>query len=205
MFRRVILAAENRLLERWLGVNTRASARDTPGTVEHQYYATIPYRAIFRILNLAQIEPTDIFVDIGCGRGRVLSCAATMKLGGVIGIDDDAQLCADARKNLGRRDGGNVRAEVIQGRAEDFDYSAGNVFFLFNPFGPSTLNQVLARIEQTLAQRSIKIIYVNPVYDSVLATTPWLRRFLDIRPLPFLDPELRVTFWRSRQANSTDF
>lgn len=199
MLRKIILAVENRLWERWLGVDTRAHPTHRHGTTEHQYYATLPYRALFHILRSARIGRSDVFVDIGCGRGRVLRCAARTRIAGVIGIEDIRELCEDARKNLGRIRHPRVSARVIHGRAEDFDYGSGSVFFLFNPFGPATLRRVLAEIEPTIANRPIKIIYANPVYDAVLAETPWLERFLDFRPLPILEPELRVTFWRSRE------
>ena len=54
---------------------------------EQHYYATVPYRAIFRILTFLSLKPSDVFVDLGCGKGRVVCCAATYDIAEAIGIE----------------------------------------------------------------------------------------------------------------------
>jgi len=192
------MAAENLMWETRLGIVTRRLGEKKHKTTEHQYYATIAYRAMFRVLRMAELQPDDVLADIGCGKGRVLCCAATINIARVIGIEDVPHLCAIARKNLQQMRGRRAAWEVLDGCAEDFDYSRANVFYLFNPFGPVTMRKMLARVEKLTSQREIKIIYANPAYDSVMAEAPWLERYLTFRPTPRLEPKLWVSLWRSK-------
>ncbi len=69
----------------------------TSGVVEVQnqdsvHYATFSYHTIFHILNHLKFNKSDIFIDLGCGKGRVLCCAAQFKLGKVIGVELDKKI-----------------------------------------------------------------------------------------------------------------
>ena len=50
---------------------------------------------------------------------------------------------------------------------------------MFHPFGPQTLSAVLSRLEQGLQTnpRHLRIVYVNPVHESVLKETEWLEPY----------------------------
>jgi SAM-dependent methyltransferase len=196
MFRRAIVKAENYWWERRLRVDTRGIAG--AGTDEHQYYATLSYRALFRILRLADLQPDDVFVDLGCGKGRVLCCAAISNVARVIGVDDVPELCGVARRNVLAMAQPHAPVEVVQGRAEALDYRQASVLFMFNPFGPETIGQVVRKLGLSAAGRSVKLIYANPVHDDALAGTSWLERYLSVRPRRLLEPKLEVSFWRSK-------
>jgi tRNA G46 methylase TrmB len=64
---------------------------------------TLSYADIFAILNRLSLIPDDALIDIGCGKGRVVCCAARFPLREVIGIEHSR---SDAResKRLARRD-----------------------------------------------------------------------------------------------------
>src|SRR5689334_19465270 len=62
-------------------------------------YSTFAYSAINRILDELSLTPDDVFIDIGCGKGRVVCCAARRGIKQVIGVDIDEELCATARSN----------------------------------------------------------------------------------------------------------
>jgi hypothetical protein len=55
---------------------------------------------------------------------------------------------------------------------------------LFNPFGPDTLTEVLRRLECGLRiwPRPVRIAYVNPTHDDVLAESGWLARYDKWKP-----------------------
>jgi SAM-dependent methyltransferase len=110
------------------------------------------------------------FIDIGCGKGKVVLVARLQKLidgnaSSYIGIDFDGELIEIARDNSSRLfgdEGEFIHADVI-----DFDFrqwSSGLVFFLYNPFDQEVLSKLLLRLNDL----SAIIIYVNPVHRNLL-------------------------------------
>jgi predicted RNA methylase len=201
------LKVENVLYEYRLGISTRGlfafASRDW-SREEHIYYGTSPFRGIFQILDSLVLTGTDVVVDLGCGKGRVLCCAALYDVQQVIGVEDTEELCHVARNNLRRLRRKRTQAMVVHGKAEDFDYTQGTVFYMFHPFGPSTLRAVVAHMSQALQHRfrSIRIVYVNPKHDSVLEEADWLERYAQ---WPAGTPASRfvtypVSFWRLQQG-----
>lgn len=199
------LRVENALYERRLGISTHGLYNWSPGdwsNKEHLFYYATSYRRIFRILDALRLGPNDTFIDLGCGKGRVACCASFYPVREVIGIDDVPELCEVAEKNLSRVRGRLAPARILRGRAEQFDYAAGTVVYMFHPFGPQTLSAVLARVELGLLRnpRDLRVVYVNPVHESVLWETDWLElydRWPSHRRLwtEVLHP---VSFWRLR-------
>jgi precorrin-6B methylase 2 len=200
-----LLRVENALYERRLRVSTRGLYGFTSGDWigrEHIYYGTVPYRGILRIMDALALGRSDVVVDLGCGKGRVLCCALLYDVTQVFGIEDTKELCEIARNNLRRMRGKRAPAKVINGKAEDFDYSQGTVFYMFHPFGSSTLSTVLSAIDRSLqdAWRFIRIVYVNPVHDSVFEATGRFERY---EHWSAVGPSSRsvgyaVSFWRCR-------
>lgn len=171
---------------------------------EHLYYYATPYRRIFRILKALHLRPSDTFIDLGCGKGRVTCCASLYPVREVIGIDDVQALCTTAENNLKRLRGKRAPARILHGKAEQFEYTAGTVIYMFHPFGPKTLAAVLSRIQMGLRinPRDLKIVYVNPVHEYVLQETKWLELY-DRWPMPrHLSTNFMhcVSFWRWRDA-----
>lgn len=94
----------------------RLSVR-TRGVIDVQHsdayhYATMSYRTIFQVLDHLQLGPHDSFVDIGCGKGRVLCCAARQSLRRVVGVDLSAELVQQARANAQSLRGRRSAVEV---------------------------------------------------------------------------------------------
>jgi hypothetical protein len=114
-----------------------------------------------------------------------------------------AELCEKARENVKQLRGRQANVNIIQGKAQEFDYNRGSVFYLFNPFGPVTLKEVLSKIGEAVARhrKPIKIIYVNPVYESVLSEVPWLERYIQMDRITALTPGLKASFWRPRESD----
>ncbi len=199
------LKIENAFHEYRMGISTRGLYGFAPGDwshEEHIYYGTVPFRGIFRILDFLDLKNTDVVVDLGCGKGRVLCCAAMYSVQQVIGVDDTRDLCDVALNNLRRLSRKRAPAAVIHGKAEQFDYSLGTVFYLFHPFGPNTLRSVISRMSIGLRQipRLARLAYVNPRHDSVLKDTGVLERY---EHWAHQTPQSRfvcypVSFWRFR-------
>ena len=133
-------------------------------------YGTFAYRSLNRILGQLEWNSDDVFVDIGCGKGRVLACAALYPIKKVIGIDLDEKLCEQARANADSMRGRRAPIEVVHIPAQEYDYRECTKFFLFHPFGAKTLAQVMESIQQSIRDnpRKVDLIYLNPVHEHVL-------------------------------------
>jgi cyclopropane fatty-acyl-phospholipid synthase-like methyltransferase len=174
----VFSAAErvrNLVWERRLDVSTRGVvAVDHP---DASLYAAMHYVSINRALAALELWPDDVFVDIGCGKGRVLCCAARSRVAKVVGVDLSEEFCEQARQNARRVRGLRAPIEVTTGLAEEFDYSECTAFFMFSPFGPDTMRKVLSKIHADRGQRPVRIAYAHPAYPAPFAEQAWLERY----------------------------
>lgn len=162
-------------------------------------YAYVAYGSIFRILDRLQLRTEDVFVDIGCGKGRVVCCAATLAPRKVVGIDVEASLCEIARANAASLRGRRAEVEIVNLPAQQFDYRECTAIFLFNPFGENTLRETLASVERSIAEkpRKVRLAYVNPIHENVLRDSrvfsyaeTWERR-------PISRDKFVVSFWNA--------
>jgi hypothetical protein len=93
-----------------------------------------------------------------------------------VGIELSAELAEQARQNIAAMRGARSPVHVVTGDAAIADYDEGNVFFMFHPFGPSTMGVTLDRIHASIERRprSVRLMYVNPVHEDVLEASGWL-------------------------------
>jgi Histone methylation protein DOT1 len=67
-----------------LGIRAGGTAQtNKPGAV---YYASISHKLTREVLDRLELSADDEFVDIGCGKGRVLAISATYPVGTIIGV-----------------------------------------------------------------------------------------------------------------------
>ena len=119
--------------------------------------------------NLFKKLPADtkkkLFIDLGCGKGRVLAMAQINGFSKLYGIDISIDLIEDSKKNLQFFNTSNTEITLKQADASSFQFpeNTGTVF-LFNPFGETVMKKV---IEHALAycqnkENKLSIVYVNP-------------------------------------------
>ena len=162
----------NLLWECRLGINTHGVAPGRGG----YYYSTSGYREIFAILRELGLTAQDTFVDVGCGKGRVICCAAWRYPCQVVGIECHPELADKARVNAERLRRRRGPISVLNINALDFDFTEGTVFYFFNPFGPGVWADFLTRMHrQAKGSSAIRIVYVNPVHEDVLKQFAWLQ------------------------------
>lgn len=142
-----------------------------------RYFPTF-YGRLQRMVDYLRLGEKDVFVDIGCGKGRVVFFVALQKLNKVIGLEVDKDLIDIGRKNLKNLKLSNSPIELIHADATNFDLREGTVFFMFNPFGIKTLEKVINNIKESLTvnPRKIRIVYYAPAYYSLLDSQNWLIR-----------------------------
>lgn len=150
---------------------------ENPQHADAVEYGSVDHRNIRKSLDRLHLTPADVFVDIGCGKGRVVCLAARRPISLVVGIELFDRLCEVARQNAERVRGRRSPIEIHCADASAFDCSAGTVFYLFNPFGAQTMREVLANIHRSLQShpRPIRICYFNPKQEHVFLECSWLK------------------------------
>jgi len=106
----------------------------------------------------------------------VVFFVARQRIKKAIGVELNPALFATAQKNLRNFRYRNSPIELLNIDAVDFDPTEVTVFFLFNPFGQSTLEKVLSNIKNSLSvnRRKIRIVYYGAQFREILANQDWL-------------------------------
>lgn len=118
-------------------------------------------KQIFSALNITE---NNSFIDIGCGKGFVLTKAAKQPYKKVTGIDVEEELIQIARKNISiLKLQDRINISVQNAMAYNY-YDEYDHFYFFNPFSVEILKPTLERILESLIKRSreLTIIYVHP-------------------------------------------
>lgn len=190
----------DRVWERRLGIVTQGPMQIA--APDSYAYSTFAYRSIQLVLDRLALEPGDVFIDIGCGKGRVVCCAARRKAKKVIGVDIDPGLCEAARANAARLAGGVTPVEIVNAPAQEFDYRDCTVFQLFNPFGADTVRQVLDSVRASIKAnpRRVRFAYVNPLHEHLFRNSGFLEEVHHFRRRPWSGLKFNVSFWRSSRG-----
>lgn len=131
-------------------------------------------------------DPSEFtFVDIGCGRGRVLFEAEKQGFARVIGIEMEPSLAEAARDNIKQRGSG---AEIAEMDASNFSFPPGDVFiFMFNPAHESVMARIIDNFRTSGAERMF-IAYMNPAHGYLLQKSGQYREIGSIRKTVTLYP-----------------
>ncbi len=132
-------------------------------------YDTITHAAIKKTIRLVRPGPDDVVYDMGCGKGRAVCHFARCRTQKVVGIDISDELCEIARINADRLRKRQSPVEIRCVDAALADISDGTIYYMFHPFGQSTLIDVLRNIESThdLSNDKVTIIYTNAQHAAV--------------------------------------
>jgi predicted RNA methylase len=147
-------------------------------------YEPTPVRQFHKVLrSLPHLAPTRfVFVDIGCGKGRLLLLAARYGFRRVIGIEVDPRLVEIARANIRAflaTSPSPANVEVIDADAANYDFPVEPaVVFMYNPFGAETTRAVIESVERSLKEspRPLFLVYLNPRHRHILDESPLFRR-----------------------------
>jgi SAM-dependent methyltransferase len=127
----------------------------------------------------------DVFVDLGCGKGRPLvQVARRYPVDRVVGVERDAGLAEVARENL-RRTQKHHRArgfEVHVGDARTFEIpDDATIVYVANPFGGDVFEEALQRVLDSYDRRPrpMRFAYVGPREEARLTSTGRFRRVED--------------------------
>jgi precorrin-6B methylase 2 len=163
MVQAALAVIEDQAFDRRYGLDTRGVtplknlAIDGRHVAHGVHYAPTRVRYFRAVIRTLPIPQDSVFVDLGAGKGRMLLLAARSgRFSKVVGVEFSAELCHIAEQNIRRFQrhcAGNVRFEVVHADAADYEVQPDqNVFFMFNPFGPVVMAQVVQHIRQSLEE-----------------------------------------------------
>ena len=131
-------------------------------------------------LRYLSVSNKDSFLDIGCGKGKVLHQASKYNFSQIDGIEIVHQISKIARINFDK---------IKQSRTKIFDidaitfskYSQYNFIYMYNPFPSEIMLRVIYKIAKSLKQnnREITLIYNNPTCHVTIHTTNIFRKIFD--------------------------
>ena len=171
------------LYDKYLGIDTGIEFHKESNTFEdNSYYKDMAtyqpafYGRLEKIRTYLKLTEDDIFADLGCGKGRMLFIMAQQRIKKVIGVELNPDIFAITQKNLKKVKYRNSPIELLNIDAVYFDPAEVTVFFLFNPFGQSTLKKVLNNIKNSLSAnpRKIRIVYYGPPFRQIMDNQDWL-------------------------------
>jgi hypothetical protein len=149
-------AARDAWLDRVLGLEEiPADGADLPrGCVP---YLPCSVDTLLRVVDRAEVGPSDVFVDVGSGVGRASAFVYLSTGAGAIGIEVQRGLVAAARDLATRL--GLARVSTIEGDAAEMvrHVPVGSVFFLYCPFSGPRLAKVIADLEPIARTRTIRV------------------------------------------------
>jgi 16S rRNA G966 N2-methylase RsmD len=143
------------------------------GATGRQNYHATPWLALKRTFAQLQIDEHDVFIDFGCGKGRVIFEAAMHPLRRVIGVEISPQLANIARQNI-ERSRARLRCPNVEVVTADvLDYEVPDdvtIVYFFDPFHGEIFSTVVEKLRASLRRkpRQLTIIYMDPEEDQTL-------------------------------------
>ena len=134
-------------LEKWLGIAGQVSSVP-PGDQLIGYHASALAPVVAALIE-TRADEEDVFVDLGCGLGKVTALARLISGARVRGIELQQELISRAPRLEG--------VEYFHGDVRDAPLDDGTIFYLYNPFSGDVLAQVLRRLRAVAEKRAITI------------------------------------------------
>ena len=161
-------------------LETSSSNKDSAS----RYQATKerPFRKLMEVIELPQ---GSVFVDVGCGKGKVLLMASQYGFDRVVGIEFSPPLCEIARQNIEtfkKNRKSETKIEVYEGDVLEYPFQHDeNVWFLYNPFDGSVLGEFYKNLRRELEEypREIYFIYHISEHKDQIEADGYLTKVAD--------------------------
>ena len=154
-----------------IGIDDLSSVRENNIDTSHAtMYMPLNYFMLETLMKrIVRFPDNQGFLDMGCGRGRVVSVAAHYHFTNITGLDFSVQLCKDAIRNTERQKKKfpGITIDIINEEASHFEIPGFvNTLFFFNPFDADIMGCVLNNLLKSLEKkpRTFRVIYANPQY-----------------------------------------
>lgn len=158
--------------------------REWPETeTEYNRYEATPYFALEKLFKQIKINPSDKFVDFGCGMGRVAFYVHNRFNIDVTGIEANPVVYEELQSNYNKyKKVSQLKNAGLQFKnlfAQDYLVDdCDNVFYFFNPFSVSIFEMVVNNILKSYEEnnREMKLILFYPIRQYrkyILERTPF--------------------------------
>ena len=155
------------------------------------HYGPSYYGSVHRILKAVPFrDGSDVFIDFGSGKGRVLVVASGYPFRRVIGVECAQQLTDVAWQNVerARRWMRCPDIEIVTADAASYDVpDDATVLYFQNPFSGHVVDAVLERIKTSLNRAPRQIFLISHSHDPAyrfeqqVRTCPWLQLWAEVR------------------------
>lgn len=157
--------------EKLLNITTAGFQYGYPKLAKYHRYELTPYEGLEQLFEHYELPERAVFVDMGCGKGRVPIYIHHCFTVPAIGIEMDSKFFAEAEHNRAqylKKARHSVPLVFHYEMAEQYAVkSVDNVFFFFNPFSVHVFRQVMNNIMDSINQypREVHIILYYPSED----------------------------------------
>lgn len=128
------------------------------------------YRCLDALLKRLPMGPGDVFVDVGCGEGRVLTYLSLRRFPGkLIGVELDPDVAEEARQRTADCPNMEIRCGNIL-EAHDLVKEA-TIYYLFNPFNGRIFSKFVSMLEKECTH-PIRLVYLFDYYGPYLEGRP---------------------------------
>jgi len=137
------------------------------GHPERTLYSPSSWLFLPRVMRSLEVRPSDVFVDFGSGKGRVVYQAARYPFGRVVGVEISEELNCVARANIERvRDRLRCRnVELVTADVLDYEIPDDMTYaYFYYPFFGEIFRAVVAKIAASIdrSPRKVTIIFTDP-------------------------------------------
>jgi SAM-dependent methyltransferase len=140
-------------------------------------YSASPWWVLRWLLPRSDVRSSDVFVEFGCGKGRVvLDAARRYPFRRVVGVELAPEL-SDVARRLVARERDRLRCRDVRIETSDAtEYAIPDDMthaYLYNPFNGPSFERFCANVVESLdrAPRPLRLIYVYPEDHEALAAT----------------------------------
>lgn len=126
--------------------------------------AASDYAVLAKIFKSLYITDDDVFVDLGCGMGRVVNFLVTKGYDcRIIGVEKNTVIAEGCAEIFSRKS----RVSIICADVTVATPNEGTVFFIYNPFTDIDIEKIIINIEKN-ATGPIKLAYADDTYSAVI-------------------------------------
>lgn len=162
------IAGERKYGVRTIGTHYLGDAISADAKAQATQYEPVNYYSAEWLMDhVSDTEKQTRFLDVGCGKGRMLAVAEAYGFGKISGVEFSPELCAAVKP-------GNYTVVCEDARRMQVPDDTG-VVFLFNPFNEAAMQDFVARVAESIARRRrpVKILYANPQHQNVWEAAGW--------------------------------
>ena len=153
------------------------------------------YRCLRQVFRAVPLRSDDVFIDVGCGEGRVLTYLCEQGFQGkVIGIELDEEIAETAARRTASCKNVTICCGNVLDKSELF--RDATAVYLFHPFSRRIFQAFVAMLESNCA-KPVRLYYLNWLYVDELENRDRWNLISDgtiyrpgIRPMPFTVHEL---------------